>query len=228
MIEKPAVHPDNDGHISTVFFPDFSHDMPDHLLCRAAMVGMFVTTAKDCVYDHPSPIHLERLEPFLFLVGGLYPVTKSSIIVVQDHGVKSQFNDIRIFDPQAPDEKPLQKSTEKINPCPGKSPEKSLDRMRRSHMFQMGFHSSGIAGIFFELIEITEPSAGSIDHKAKDLLEKLKNTNTFSVFADGAEKTLQPGKDFNGMEIFHKQSQTRSSGQAVMSFFNLTNLQFLF
>jgi hypothetical protein len=141
---------------------------------------------------------------------------------------RPQFNDIRIFDPQMSDEKPLQKSTEKINSCPGKGLEKTLDRMRGCHMFQMGFNSSGIACIFFELIEIAEPPAGSIDHKAKDLLEKLKNTKTFSVFADGAEKTLQPGKDFNGMEIFHKQSQTRSSGQTVMRLFNLANLQFLF
>jgi hypothetical protein len=37
------------------------------------MVGMFVTAAIDCVYDQPSPVHLKRLEPFLFLVSGLYP-----------------------------------------------------------------------------------------------------------------------------------------------------------
>ena len=37
-----------------------------------------------------------------------------------------QFNDVRIFDPQAPDEKPVQKSTKKINLCLGKALKKRL------------------------------------------------------------------------------------------------------
>ena len=62
LIEKTAVHADDNRDIATVFESDFKNHVTDHILYAIAVIGMFVPAAKHGIDDEASPIHLQRLK----------------------------------------------------------------------------------------------------------------------------------------------------------------------
>ena len=144
LVKKTAVHTDNDWYVMPILFADSGNHMPDHLLDRVTMVGVLVAATKDRIDDQSAPVHLQRLKPFFLFIGRLDSMAAVGIIIVQNHGVNAQLNQLWLFYPQAPDKQRLQQSTKQKYSGPGKSVEKSFDPMRGGHPFHAGFDASGI------------------------------------------------------------------------------------
>jgi hypothetical protein len=61
MINKTTANPDDNRNVLAIFVADRSHQMPDHLFDRMAVVGMLAPAAKDRIDDLSVPFHLQRL-----------------------------------------------------------------------------------------------------------------------------------------------------------------------
>ena len=208
-VKKAAVHADNDGNILTILPADFNRHMPDHLPYRVAMVGVFVSTAENGIYNQAAPVHLQWLKALFLFVGRLNPLAAFSVIIVHDHGINTQLNERGLFYLQAPEEQ-------------------GLHPVRGSHVFHIGLDTAGIAGISGELIKIRQMPAAAIDHETQHLLEKLENLDAFFVFPDRTEKPVQLGENLDSVQIGNKQGQSSPAGQTFPGDLNLTDLQFLF
>jgi hypothetical protein len=150
------------------------------------------------------------------------------IIIVHHHGINTQFNQVGLFDFQAPDKQSLQQSAEKKNPRPGKGIEKTLHLVRGSHLVYIRLNTAGISLIFGQLIKIVQVPAGTIEHKAQDLFKKLENIGALPVLTDRSEESVQPIKNFNMIQIRDEQAQPGPTGQSVGGGFNSADFQFLF
>ena len=135
-------------------------------------------------------------------------------------------HNIRLANPQTPDEKRLQQPPEQKDACPGKGLKEPLDLMRRGHVPFLGFDAAGIALILSELIEVDQSPAGPIDKKAKDLFEQFHDADAFAVFADRAEPLIKPAENVNAVEISHEQGQAGAAGQTIGSCVDAMNFQF--
>jgi hypothetical protein len=206
--------------------PDFYHHVFDHRLHGVTVVGMPVPTAKYCINDEPTPIHLQGLKPFLLFIGGFNPLPMFSIIIIQNHGVDAQFDDTGTGDLKTPKEKCLKQSPEQKNPYPGESLEKSLHLVRRGHGFHICFDRAGIAFVFPDLVKIGQMTTGAIEKETQDLLEHLADWQSLAAFSDAAEPPVQLLENQDLVEVGHKQCQPCSSGKPIRS--DLNSLNFVF
>jgi hypothetical protein len=192
------------------------------------MIGMFVSTSENSIDNQSAPVHLQWLEASLLPVGWFDTMTAFGIIIVHDHRIYTQFDQMGFFDVQAPDKKRLQESTEQKNTRPGKRVEKAFHPVRRSHIVHIGFNTAGISGIIAQLIKPGEMPAGTIEHETQHLLHQFSDFKPLFVFSDGAEKSVQYRKNLNLVQVGDKQSQAGSTGQAVICGFDRADLQFSF
>src|SRR6056297_206527 len=227
LIEKAAVHADNNRNIRAILFSDFGDNMLDHFLNRIAMVGVFITTAKDRIDDQSPPVHLQGLKSLFFLVGRFDAMTAFGIIIVHYHGINAQVDYFGLLDPQAPDKKALQQAAKKKSSYSGKRVEKTFDPMRGGHVFYVGFNAAGISSVHGQLIKITQVPTGAVSHKTQHLLEKFKNINPFFIFAKRTEQLVNQRKKLNLVQIGHKQGQSGSAGQTITGLLNGCNFQFI-
>jgi hypothetical protein len=202
--------------------------MPDHLLHGIAMVGVFVTTPKNGIYNQPAPIHLQWLKALFLFVGRFNPVAAFGIIIVHHHGINTQLDQLGLLYLQTPNKQGLQQTTKQKYPSPGKGVEKPLYPMRRSHIGHVGLNTAGIAGVFGKLIKISQMPTGTISHKTQNLLEEFKNRDAFFTFSDRTEKPVKQWKNLNLVQIRNEQGQTRSASQTLAGGLNGADFQFLF
>ena len=228
LIEKAAIHTDNNRDILPIIPADFINHVRDHLGHRIAVVGVFVPTSENGIDNEATPVHLQRLKPLFAFIRRFYSLTTIGIIIVHHHGVESQLDHIRRFDPQAPDEQGLQQSPEQKDPRPGKCFEKALDTVGRGHLFFIGFDAAGVTGILGQLIKISHMPAGAVDHKAQNRLKKFEDGNALFGFADRPEISVQNWENTDGVHIGDKQGKTGSTGQSFTGLFDAVDLQFLF
>jgi hypothetical protein len=201
LVEKTAVHADDDRHIPTIVAFDLDHHVPDHIEHGIAMVGMFVATTKHRIDNETPPIHLQRLESLFLLVGGLDAIAAQGIVVVHDHRIDTQFDNRRSDDPQAPEKKRLQQSSEQKHSRPGKCLEEPLDLVGRGHVGAISFDTASIPFILTKLVEIGQPPTGTIDEKAQHLLEEFCNGQPLAVLADGTEPAIKPIENLNAVQV---------------------------
>src|SRR6056297_1722802 len=176
--------------------------------------------------DGPSSF-AEAEIPLLFICR-LHSMAPLGIVIVHHHGINAQFDHIRLFDLQAPNEKLLQQTPEQENPGPGKRIEKAFHLVRRSHLFDIGLNGSSIALISGELVKIDQMPAGAVCHEAENLLKKFEYIRAFSAFAHRPEEPIQKAKNFNLMQICDKETQPGSSGQPVGSCLHGADFGFIF
>ena len=100
--------------------------------------------------------------------------------------------------------------------------------MRGCHLIQISFYTAGIARVFGKLIKISQMPAGTINHEAKNLLDKLEDINTLFTFSHRTEKSVYYRKNLNLMQIGDKQRQAGSSGQTLAGGLDCADFQFLF
>ena len=227
LVEKATVHANDDRHVPTIVSFDFDDHVSDHIQHAVAMIGMFVSTAEHGIHDETAPVHLEGLESLFLFVGGFNAMPLQGIIIIHDHRINTQFDDIGSDDPQAPKKKRLQQPAEQKHPRPGKSLEEPFDLMRRGHVCAIGLDAAGISVILTKLVEIGQPSAGAVDKKAQHLLEKFCNRQAFAVLADRTEPAIEPIENLDAVQIGHEQGQACSAGQPIGSGFDASNFEFI-
>ena len=227
LVEKATVHANDDRHVPTIVSFDFDDHVSDHIQHAVAMIGMFVSTAEHGIHDETAPVHLKGLESLFLFVGWFNAMALQGIIIIHDHRINTQFDDIGLDYPQAPKKKGLQQPAEQKHPRPGKSLEESFDLMRRGHVFQIRLDASGISAIMGKQVEIGQTAAGAIDKKAQHLLEKFCDRQAFTVLADRTEPAIKPIENLNAMQIGNEQGQACSAGQPIGSRFDALNFKFI-
>jgi len=227
LVEKPAVHANNDRYIPTVVVFDFDHHVPDHFQHVVSVIGMLVPATKHGIHDETAPVHLQGLESFFLFVGRFDAVSAQRIVVIHHHGIDTQLDDIGPGDLQAPEKKGLQQSAEQKYPRPGKSLEKPFDLMGRGHVCPSSLNAVGIPFILGNLIKIGQMPTGAIDEKAQHLLEKLRNGQTLTALADGTKPAIEPIEYPDAVQVRHEQGQACSAGQPVGSGFDTSNVEFI-
>ena len=228
LVEKPAVHTNDNRYIPTVIAFDFDYHMPNHIQHAVTVIGMLVPATEYRIDNVTAPVHLQGLESLFLFVGRFDALSAQRIVVIHHHRIYTQLDDLGLGDPQAPEKKGLQQTPEQKYPRPGKGFEEPFDLMRRGHVCVLGLDAAGIAFILRKLVEIGQPTAGAIYKEAQHLLEKLGYSQALPVFTDGAEPAIKPIENLNAVQIRHEQSQTSSASQPVGSGFDTSNFQFIF
>jgi hypothetical protein len=113
LVEKTAVHTDDDRHVPTIVAFDFDDHVPNHVQHGIAMIGMLVPTTEYRIHDVTPPVHLQGLESLFLFVGRFDTIAAQGIVVVHDHGIDTQLDNLGPDDPQAPEKKRLQQSRNK-------------------------------------------------------------------------------------------------------------------
>jgi len=104
---------------------------------------------------------------------------------------------------------------------------KTLNLMRRGHVYAIGFDAASIPFILTKLVEVGQTPTGTIDKKAQHLFEELCNWQPLAVLADGTEPAIKPTENLNAMQVSNEQSQARSASQPVGSGIDTSNFQFI-
>lgn len=228
LIEKAAVHANDNRHVQPVLSFDLDDHMLNHFQHGVTMIGMLVPTAEDRVHDETPPVHLQGLKALFLFVGRFDAMATQGIVIVHDHRVDTQLDHIGLGNPQPPEKKGLQKTPEQKCSRPGKAFKKTLDLMGRGHAFFWRFDTAGIAFIVLKLIEVCQPPAGAINEEAQHLLEKFRYAKPFSAFPNGSEPTLDPAENLDLVQICNEQCQASPAGQSIGSDLDAPYFQFSF
>ena len=92
LVEKAAVHTNDDGHIPTVLAFDFHHHVPDHVQYAVAVIGMLVPATEYRIDNEAAPVHLQGLKALLLFVGRLDALPAQRIVVVHHHRIDAQLD----------------------------------------------------------------------------------------------------------------------------------------
>ena len=77
--------------------------MPEDLDGILSVVGMRIPVAKNGINDVSPPCHLEGRKAQYLLVGGLDPLAFNGVVVVHNHGVQTEDDDVGIANAQSPE-----------------------------------------------------------------------------------------------------------------------------
>ena len=112
-------------------------------------------------------------------------------IVIHDHSVQAQLNDLGFVQLQPPEEQLFQQGPKQPNAVPREGVEKPFDGVGRQHVLRRCLYGSGVSSIPLQGIEVDQMPAGAVHQETKDLLEHFRHGLPLGIFADGAEKALQ-------------------------------------
>jgi len=104
LIRKTAVTTNHDRHIPAVSLTYELNNCTDPVNIIGPMVGMGAAFSEQYVYQERPPAYMKGLKTSLALVGNFIAFAFNRIIVIQHHGIGSQF-----YDPWFGDMKPPNK-----------------------------------------------------------------------------------------------------------------------
>jgi hypothetical protein len=137
------------------------------------MVGMGTTFSEQYVYQERPPAYMKGLKTFLTLVGNFIAFAFNRIIVIQHHGICSQFYDSWSGDMKPPNKQLMEYLVEYEISNTGQLPKISLDLVRRGQMIFPAFQKGSIPFVLFDLVKTTHGHMSAIHEKRKDLFYKL-------------------------------------------------------
>ena len=126
LIEKTAVHTDDDRYIPAILPFDFDHHVPNHVQHAVPVIGVLVTATKHRIDNEATPVHLQGLKSLFLFVGRFDAVSALGIVIVHNHRIDAQFDHIGPGDLQAPDKKGLQRRRNKNTRVQAKAWKKRL------------------------------------------------------------------------------------------------------
>ena len=197
--------------------------MTERLRGRIGMVRVLVSSPEDRVDHVPVPSHLKRLKAFYPFVGGRRAVALLGLIVVHHHGIQAQEDQRRRLQPPPPQEQLLQQAAKQPDAIHVKAPEKALDRMRGQQRLRARLNGSRVPFVLLQRVEVHQVAARSVQEKAEQLLEDLRDGLPFAALAQGAEEPVPMGENLNPPQIARKEAQSGASSQLIGGGFNVIN-----
>lgn len=191
LVKKAGIHPDDDGNSLAIVLADKLDDMADHLQGGIPMVAMLAATQKHRIDDEASPSQLQGLKTLHLLVSRFDAMALLGFIVIHNHSIQAQLDDLGSVQLQPPEEQLLQQGPEQPNAIPREGVEKPFDSVGRQQVLWRRLDGGGVASIPLQGIKVDEMPAGPVHQKTKDLLEYFRHGLPLGIFADGAEKALQ-------------------------------------
>ena len=95
--------------------------------------------------------------------------------------------------------------------------------MRGKHLIWLSLNASRIAFIALQRIKVDQMPAGTIQKKAKQLLEDFCHGLSLAAFTDAAKLRFQMWQQSNVAYVSHEKAQASSAGQGVVGNFNTIN-----
>jgi hypothetical protein len=191
LVKKAGIHADDDGNSRPIVFPDKLEGMADHLEGGIPMVAVLAATPKHRIDDEAPPGQLQGLKAFHLLVSRIDAMALLGYIVINDHSVQAQLNDLGFVQLQPPEEQLFQQSPEQPNAVPREDVEKPFDGLGRQQVLWSRLEGGGVSSILLQGIEVDQMPAGAVHQETKDLLEHFRHGLPLGIFTDGAEKALQ-------------------------------------
>ena len=112
-------------------------------------------------------------------------------IVIHDHSVQAQLNDLGFVQLQPPEEQLFQQGPEQPNAVPREGVEKPFDGRGKKAGSRRRLDSGSVSSILLQGIEVDQMPGGAVHQETKDLLEHFRHGLSLGIFADGAEKALK-------------------------------------
>ena len=220
FVEETTIHTHHNRHLGSEMCADGGHGLANHLDGVVAVVAVSIASAKDCIDDETLPGQLEGMESLDLLVSGLNPMTLVGVIVVQDHRVEAQDDDLGFGKAQPPQEELTQQLSEEVNYRQREGFEEPLDGMGGQEVLLAAFHDTCVSRILLQGIKVLEMPAGSIDQKNEDLFEDLEDGQALTTLSQASEELLQDRPDANVVEVSHEEVEPCSSGQGIVGHFD--------
>ncbi len=216
LIKKPGIASDDNGNVPSIVLADLPYDMINHLLDGIGMIAVVIPGAKHGIDQKTVPCHLQRRKPLDLLVRGSDSMPLAGVMVVQNHRIDPEDDNLGLGQLQSPQEKLLQESAEKVNPRPPKGPEEPLHAMAGQQGFRNTFNHPGITRIFPQMIEIGQVPTGAIHKKTEELLEDFNNRLAFPASTDRPKKAFQRFVQADTFQITHKKAQASTAAEAIL------------
>jgi hypothetical protein len=191
LVKKAGIHTDDDGNLRPIVFPDKLDGMADRLEGGIPMVAVLATTPKHRIDDEAPPGQLQGLKALHLLVSRFDAMALLGFIVIHDHSVQAQLNDLGFVQPQSSEKHLLQQRPEQPNAVPREGVEKPFDGVGRQHVLWRRLDGGGVSSILLQGIEVDQMPAGAVRQETKDLLEHFRHGLPLGIFADRSEKALQ-------------------------------------
>jgi hypothetical protein len=180
------------------------------------MVAVHITGTKQRINNEAAPIQLQRLKAFAVFVSGFDTMALKCIIVVHHHGIQTQHDQLWLYQLQAPQEKLQQYRAKHVYRRPINRLEKTLHRMRGKHLLGLSLDASGITFITLQCIKVNQMPAGTIQKKAKQLLEDFCHRLALAAFADATKLGFQMRQQPDAPQVSHKKAQSTTASQGVV------------
>ena len=190
--------------------------MPEDLDGILSVVGMRIPVAKNGINDVSPPCHLEGRKAQYLLVGGLDPLAFNGVVVVHNHGVQTEDDDVGIANAQSPEKEAHEQAAQQSGSAPGKGVEKTSDGVGRHHGGKRRFDGGRVAAVLGHDIEVGQMLAGAVEEKAEHLFEELPDGSAFGVFAHGRKHSIDMLIEFEASEVAREEIEPCSAGQDLV------------
>jgi len=229
LVHESCVHMDQYGYILTVSGTDTFNRPADHLLGAFAVIAVLLPGAKLRIDQYPIPGKLQGIEALALLIGGFYSLLLFSLVVVHNHGIQVQLDQVRLGYRESPDEYGQQDMSEALDQGPGKGLEKSLYCMGGDQASRIGLYCPSIGLILFQMVEIGQMPTCAIYEKSKELHKDIVNRRSFFVLAQVPKEWKQEQiKDPNVVQVINKEAESSSAGDLFVSSFHVMDFTFDF
>lgn len=190
--------------------------MPEDLDGILSVVGMRIPVAKNGINDVSPPCHLEGRKAQYLLVGGLDAFAFDRVVIVHDHGVQAEDDDVGIANAQSPEKEAHEQAAQQSGSEPGKGVEKTSDGVGRHHGGKRRFDGGRVAAVLGHDIEVGQMLAGAVEEKAEHLFEELPDGSAFGVFAHGRKHSIDMLIEFEASEVAREEIEPCSAGQDLV------------
>lgn len=164
-----------------------------------------------------SPHQLQRCKPRCSPpVYRLYTLSLLRLDIVHRYSIDTQLDYCRSLNPKPAQGQLLEQAEKEPDPVPRETGKEPLDCMGWSHISGPGLDGSGIALILFQLIEIDQVGACTVDEEIEELFEEGGNLQSLPALAHKTEQAFQMRNDIDSSQIAHEQTQASLAGEGVV------------
>jgi hypothetical protein len=200
LIHKATIQVDYDGDLRVIGTSNSLDSTPDHTLNTLPEIAVFFSGPEGTVRQKTLPGQLQGIKTFDFFICG---------IVVHDHVIDIQDDNIRLGDAKTPDEHGQMDFSEAQDKWPRECVQESFDCMRRDHISMFGLNQSSICLIIPQLVKIGQVAACTIQKVANGLLEKLLHRSSLFALPQACEhRNEHQLHNVDVFQVLHEEVQT--------------------
>ena len=223
LVEETSIKAEDDGDVLSEVFSNPLDHVADEVFDGITVVGVFVAAAEDGIDDEIFPVELKGLKAADLFVSGFDAFAPLGIVVIHNHGIQAEDDEVGIFKLEAPEEKPQEEVAEEEDPGEGEGIEEAFYGVGGGKF--LGLDGEGVGGVVLEVVEEGEVSGGAVGKEAEELEEDGEDVEGLGIFADGAEKSLDNRGNMDVFDVFSKEVESGAGGKIFVGGLDLGDLE---